>query len=150
MPPIREEKPERLKIDHVARSPLPWRTIELTECGLPVEAHPVITRDSYLARLREWGQDRTRFTVCRTCASTAANYRTWDEDPVNAIQREAHQHGFLARDASLGRDLFSRELRALAALYEAHREEFDGYVEGLTETVSLDRARHAKRRKGIS
>jgi hypothetical protein len=148
--PVRDEKPERLKIDHVARSPLPWRTIELTECGLPVEAHPVITRDSYLARLREWGQDRTRFTVCRTCAQTAANYKTWEEDPVNAIQREAHRHGFFAREADGGRDLFTRELRALTALVEAHREEFDAYVEGLTETTSLDAVRRAKRRRGAS
>lgn len=146
--PVRDEKPEKLKIDHVARPQLPWRTIELTECGLPVEPHPVITRDSYLARLRQWGQSRTRFTVCRTCAVTAANYKTWDEDPVNALQREAHRHGFFAQLGDGGRDLFGRELRALAALYEAHREEFDDYVTGLDETVSLDAARQNKRREG--
>jgi hypothetical protein len=146
--PIREEKPEKLKIDHVALPPLPWREVELTECGLPVEAHPVITRDSYIARLREWGQDRTRFTVCRTCALTAANYKTWEEDPVSAIQREAQRHGFFqARQPDEARALFTRELRALAALAEAHRDEFVGYVEGLTETVSLETARQARRRR---
>lgn len=144
--PVRDEKPEKLSIDHVQRGPLPWRTAELTECGLPVADHPVITRASYLARVREWGQQRTRFTVCRTCATTAANYRPWEEDPVSVIRREAERCGWFARDDDEGRDLFIRELRALAALAEAHPEEFAGYVQGLTETVSLDAARNRRHR----
>jgi hypothetical protein len=145
--PIRDEKPEKLSIDHVARGPLPWRGIELTECGLPVARHPVITYDSYIARLNEWGKQRTLFTVCRTCATTAANYKPWDEDPISVIRREAERCGWFARDDDEGRDLFVRELRALAALAAAHPEEFTGYVEGLTETVSLDAARKNRRRK---
>ena len=70
--PVRDEKPEKLRVDHVERGPLPWRDVELTECGLPVEAHPVITRNTYQARLREWGQQRTGFTVCRTCSNTGS------------------------------------------------------------------------------
>lgn len=145
--PVRDEKPEKLSIDHVERGKLPWRDAELTECGLPVANHPVITRASYLARVREWGQQRTRFTVCRTCATTAANYKPWEEDPVSVIRREAERCGWFARDDDLGRDLFVRELRALAALAAAHPEEFTGYVQGLTETVSLDAARKTRRRR---
>lgn len=146
MSPVREERPEKLSIDHVARPPLPWRDLELTECGLPVTNHPVITRASYLARLSEWGQQRTSFTVCRTCANTASNYRTWDEDPVSAIQREAQRHGFFRPShTDAPRDLFTRELRALAALAAAHRDEFAAYVDGLTETVSLHEARQKRR-----
>ncbi len=146
--PIRDEKPEKLTIDHVERGPLPWRETELTECGLPVADHPVITRATYIARIREWGQQRTRFTVCRTCATTAANYKPWDEDPVSVIRREAERCGWFARDDDEGRDLFVRELRALAALAAAHPDEFSGYVQGLTETVSLDAARKSRRRTG--
>jgi hypothetical protein len=145
--PIREEKPEKLSIDHVERGALPWRDVELTECGLPVANHPVITRASYAARLREWGQQRTRFTVCRTCATTSANYQSWDENPVSAIRREAERCGWFPQEGDEGRDLFVRELRALAALAAAHPEEFTGYVQGLTETVSLDAARKSRRRK---
>lgn len=145
--PVRHEIPEKLSIDHVQRGPLPWRGAELTECGLPVTNHPVITRASYLARIREWGQHRTRFTVCRTCATTAANYKPWEEDPVSVIRREAERCGWFPRDGDEGRDLFVRELRALAALAAAHSEEFAGYVEGLTETVSLENARRTRRRK---
>jgi hypothetical protein len=139
--------PEKLSIDHVQRGPLPWRAVELTECGLPVVNHPVITRASYIARIREWGQHRTRFTVCRTCATTAANHKPWEEDPVSVIRREAERCGWFPRDGDEGRDLFVRELRALAALAQAHPEEFAGYVEGLTETVSLDAARRTRQRK---
>lgn len=42
-------------------------------------------------------------------------------------------------------DLLDRELRALAALVEAHREKFDGYLAGLESTVNLADAR-AKRK----
>lgn len=146
--PVRDEKPEKLRIDHVQRGPLPWREAELTECGLPIADHPVITRDTYLARLREWGQERTRFTVCRTCAHTAGNYATWEQDPVSTIKREAERCGWFPSRGDEGRDLFTRELRAFAALAEAHEEEFRGYVEGLTETVSLvDFARKNRKRK---
>lgn len=147
--PVRDEKPEKLVIDHVQRESLPWRVAELTECGLPVENHPVITRDSYIARVREWGQQRTRFTVCRTCATTAANYKPWEEDPVSVIRREAERCGWFPREGDEGRDLFVRELRALAALAAAHPEEFSDYVQGLTETVSLDAARRTRRRKTV-
>jgi hypothetical protein len=144
---VRDDKPEKLRIDHVERGPLPWREVELTECGLPIAGHPVITRDAYVARRRQWGRERTLFTVCRTCANTAANYKPWDEDPVSIIKREAERCGWFPHPDDLGRDLFTRELRALAALVEAHREEFLGYVEGLTETVSLDAARKARKRQ---
>lgn len=145
--PARQETPEKLHVDHVERGPLPWRNVELTECGLPIGGHPVITRDSYLARLREWGKERTRFTVCRTCANTAANYKPWDEDPVSTMKREAERCGWFVRDDDEGRNLFTRELRALAALAAAHEDEFRSYVEGLTETVSLDAARKTRRRR---
>lgn len=145
--PIRDEKPEKLSIDHVARGQLPWRAAELTECGLPVANHPVITRDSYFARIREWGKQRTRFTVCGSCASTAANYKPWAEDPISTIRREAERCGWFARPGDEGRDLFARELRALAALVEAHPEEFADYLQGLTETLSLDAARQARQRR---
>jgi len=145
--PVRDEKPEKLTLDHVQRGPLPWRGAELTECGLPVANHPVITRGSYLARIREWGQQRTRFTVCRTCATTAANCKPWEEDPVGVIRRESERCGWFPRDGDEGRDLFARELRALAALAAAHPEEFAGYVQGLAETVSLDAVRRTHRRR---
>lgn len=145
--PIRDEKPEKLTIDHIERGPVPWRMVELTECGLPVANHPVITRDTFIARLREWGQQRTRFTVCQTCSTTAANNPPWEKDPVAVIRREAERCGYFPREGDEGRDLFTRELRALAALAAAHPEEFSGYVEGLTETVSLDAVRKSRSRR---
>lgn len=140
----RDEKPEKLRIDHVERAPLPWRDAELTECGLPLEGHPTITRASYEARLREWGRERTAWTICRTCGQTAGRWKPWSEDPVSAIQREAERHGYY-HSGNPARELFLRELRALAALAEAHQDEFNGYVQGLTETVSLADARKARK-----
>jgi hypothetical protein len=142
--PVRDEKPEKLRVDHVQRAKLPWRDVDLTECGLPVEDHPVITRDTFAARIREWGKERTRYTVCMTCATTAPHYSAWETDPVSVMKREAERCGWYPRAQDVGRDLFTRELRAMAALIEAHREEFDGYVQGLAETSSLATARKRK------
>ena len=133
------ETPEQI-YDHVRRPELPWRVNPLTECGRRLDdVRTSISRDELAARLRRDGQQRTAFSVCMTCLSTAGRWPSWDADPVEAMAREFH--GFRRHER------LADELRAIAAIVEAHREEFDGYLQGLRETVSLDAARRAKRRR---
>lgn len=108
-------------IDHVRRPDLPWRRLLITECGLPVAGHPVISREVFLMRLKEEGQQRTAMRTCMTCFETARRHPIWAEDPVQAIAREVHT--FKSRAA------FKRELLALAALVERHRDEFAELLE---------------------
>lgn len=136
-PPEPPEPPEQT-YDHVRRPDLPWRVNPLTECGRRLDdVRGVISREELAARLRRDGQQRTAFTVCMTCLSTVSRWPQWDKDPVEAMAREFH--GYRRHDR------LADELRAIAAVVEAHRDEFDGYLAGLGETVRLDAVRRAKR-----
>ncbi|SHP53535.1 Uncharacterised protein [Mycobacteroides abscessus subsp. abscessus] len=135
--------------DHVIRAQLPWRTDELTECGRELnDVASYITRDQLIARVKEHGQQRTAFTVCMTCWSTASSHRyDWNSDPIATIAREASRCGGSYGHASPSpeRAHLVAELRAITALIDAHRDEFDGYITGLAATVSLSTAKRSRR-----
>lgn len=131
-------------LDHVARAGLPWRPEQRTECGLDPTGRPVISRDQLVDKLKREGQRRAALTTCMTCLDTAARHTTWEQDPASAMRREIPMYG---RDL----DQVRAELRAVAALVEAHRDEFDGYLTALDSTVRLAdhrSARRANRRRG--
>lgn len=73
-----------------------------------------------------------------------------DRDAMCVCGDNIHHH----RDSTRERDLWERrerlraELQAVAALVDAHREEFDAYLSGLSETVNLTERRNTKRRRG--
>ncbi len=128
--------------EHVERTPLPWREVTLTECGLAVaDLKKVLTIDEFRQKVSEQGQQRAAFTTCMTCWHTAIRWRdqTARTGPTDALERELHR-------ADTRREL-ERELYAIAALIEAHREEFDAFVAGLEQTVDLADLR-AQRRYG--
>lgn len=127
----------------IRRSSLPWRPPEdhLTECGRLARDHAAITYDEFTRKLRTQGQQRAAMSTCMTCWNTANRYESWAVDPVDAIRREIlGQRG--------DTDTFRRELRALAALVEAHPDEFTGYLDGLQQTADLAARRLAKRQTG--
>lgn len=114
-------------VDHVRRPQLPWRSdAGMTECGLNAESVKTLSRDEFFARLKDFGQQRTAMVTCMTCSNTATRWGTWADDPRRALDREIqwetagrrNERGVLLRD----------ELLAVAALIEAHREEFDEHV----------------------
>ena len=111
------------------RPPLPWRFSELTECGLVAAGVvSVITREELFARLKKWGQERTRFATCVTCYNTANRWATWDTDPIEAMRREL-EHAQRFRQSNKGStDIVARELEAIAVLIDRHRDEFDQLV----------------------
>lgn len=131
------------ELDHVLRAPLPWRDTKAAECGL---AHPqrAITRDEFVARVRQQGQKRAALTTCMTCFETAQRWPAWEHDPVARLSRE-FKHDVRWRPRQTEETVLARELRALAALVEAHRDEFDAYLAGLAHTPRLDE--HRSRRK---
>jgi hypothetical protein len=127
--------------DHIIRADLPWRKAALTECGRKISSVEGWTTMADIAdRVRRLGKQRTAFTVCMTCYSTGWNYQTWEQDPIDVIRRHATRYG---RDND--NELLRAELRAIAALIEAHRDEFDGYIEGLAETIDLASRRRRAR-----
>lgn len=121
---------------HVRRPDLPWRESRMTECGRPLsDVAEVVSRAEAIARIKRDGMQRASLFLCMTCLSTARNHPEWDSDPVKALAREF----FGAADPRL-RD----ELLALGALAAAHREEFDGFLNGIGDTVDLAAVRRRR------
>jgi hypothetical protein len=121
--------------DHVIRASLPWHDEELTECGRRTDdVARTITIEEFMARLRKYGQQRAAFTVCMTCWHTCGHQAQWDTDPVGVMQR------WTQRDKG---DRMKTELRAIAALIDAHRDEFDQFITDSAHVTDL-----SQRRKG--
>lgn len=131
-------------LDHIVRPLLPWRSGCLTECGKDgATVDRVITRDEMIAKIKDQGKQRAAMSSCMTCWSTAEWNRDWARSPTEVMAREV-QRGFRSRqpvDTQL-----DRELRAIAELIGAHREEFDGFLAGLDEAGNLDVRRRERQR----
>jgi hypothetical protein len=140
-----------LPLEHVIRSLPPWRRCpDMTECGKPAAGRPVITRDQFLAKVRAQGKQRSSLTTCMTCWNAAARHPSWDENPVDSLLRESAQFRWSRYGAPGAKEVsFRDELIALAALVEAHRDEFDELLTGLGDTVRLDEARQNRRRRRL-
>lgn len=133
---------EDLAIVHVQRPGLPWRKEQsLTECGLPVAGHPVISRADFLVKLKREGERRARYSTCQTCLDTASRWPSWNEDPIRCLYREADRRWGSRRPL----DPFRTELLALAALVERHPEEFAELLEDIELTVPLPTERAMRR-----
>lgn len=119
-------------VDHVIRPGLPWRpaSAAITECGYDASKVKALTRAEFFQRVKDLGQQRTAMLTCMTCSDTARRWKTWEEDPRQAMEREIQWewgNGYRAR-TDRG-ELLKDELTAIAALIEAHSEEFTGIIE---------------------
>lgn len=128
---------EQLPLEHVERAALPWREENLTECGLPTAGHPVITRDQWIEKVKRQGKQRAAFTTCMTCWDAARRNAAWADDPVRAVERAASDWR--------RKDQLSDELRAIALLVDAHRDEFRETLAGLGNVTDLTARRRARR-----
>jgi hypothetical protein len=145
--------------DHVIRERLPWRSDDLTECGRPVsDVAGVITHEQLVWRVNQYGKQRTAFTVCMTCYTAANHSPQWATNPTGALTRDMRR-GFSMVYREFDRDTgtygpvkvdrLSAELHAIAALIDAHREEFDQRVESATQAALFaERRRVADKRGG--
>lgn len=116
-------------VDHIERPRLPWRDAgTATECGYDASKVKTITREEFLRREKDLGTQRNAMITCMTCLHTARRWGTWDDDPRMALQRELEWEGS-GRWSRRGRgERLKDELLAIAALVDAHRDEFDGLV----------------------
>jgi hypothetical protein len=140
--------------DHVARAVVPWRShTQYTECGrLVTNVTSVITPDALQDRIRTHGQQRTAFTVCMTCWNTSNDHPSWQTNPSAVLVRElTRTRGYHDRNRpSTNPEAIqaNNELRAIAALIEAHQAEFDTYLTDAANAIDLTTARHTRRRQG--
>jgi len=134
---------------HLQRRGVPWRAADKTECGKRIlDVAKTITLDDAKALIARHGQARAAFLLCMTCAQTASRYRDWDHSPSEVVGRESVSQFRLGRGGQPRSEhgQMDRELFAIAALIEAHRTEFDAFLAGLEDTVSLTDRRRAKGR----
>lgn len=130
-------QPSQPLLDHVRRPDLPWRRSQLTECGRALnDVNRYIERDELLKRLADWGKQRTSLHTCMTCWETSSRWPVFETDPVKALSREFYGGRADPR--------FAAELRALAALAGEYADEFQGYLEGLDQTISLQQRRQGR------
>ena len=136
----------RPAVEHILRELLPWQRGEAgTECGRPVaEFAAVLTRDQAIAKFRALGQTRATMTTCVTCAQTVDRHATWATNPAAALARVADRYVSRYCPDKKAQRRFNDELRALALLAEAHREEFEELLAGLTGAVDLRQAQAAR------
>lgn len=118
-------------VDHILRPRLPWRGDEsaITECGYDASKVKTLTREEFFQRRKELGERRTAMLTCMTCSDTTRRWKTWEDDPRQALEREITWEwggGYHAREDRGVR--LRDELFAIASLIEAHRDEFAGLV----------------------
>lgn len=116
-------------VDHILRPSLPWRIGDedaITECGYDASKVKALTRPEFLQRLKDFGQQRTAMLTCMTCSDTARRWGTWEDDPRRAMEREINwECGYRRSDRG---ERLKDELLAIAALIEAHPDEFANSV----------------------
>ena len=117
-------------VDHILRPSLPWRNDGgITECGYDASKVKAVTRTEFFQRVKDLGQQRTAILTCMTCSATARRWKTWEEDPRQAMEREiAWEWGGGYRERTDRGERLKDELIAIAVLIEAHREEFDSTI----------------------
>jgi len=110
------------------------RGAAITECGYDASKVKTLTRADFFQRLKDYGQQRMAMLTCMTCADTARRWKTWDEDPRMAIQREIDwERGGSYRGREDRGQRLKDELLAIASLIETHQEEFIAAVTGIEQ-----------------
>ena len=145
-------------VDHIIRPSLPWRPANtaITECGYNASSVKAITRDEFFQRVKDLGQQRTAMLTCMTCSDTAKRWKTWEQDPRQAMEREIQWewgNGYRAR-TDRG-EILKDELTAIAELIETHKEEFETIIttreqrrDWLEKKAALDKKPKQKERPG--
>ncbi len=117
-------------VDHILRPSLPWRSDSaITECGYDASKVKALTRPEFFQRMKDLGRQRTAMLTCMTCSDTAGRWKTWEEDPRQAMEREiTWERGAGYRERTDRGERLKDELIAIAFLIEAHRDEFETIV----------------------
>lgn len=125
-------------VDHIIRPRLPWRSDTepaVTECGYDATKVKSLTRADFFRRLKDYGEQRCGLVTCMTCMHTARRWPTWQEDPRQAISREAEWEGAHWSQFYGGREQRGHrlrdELQAIEALIAAHADEFRDLLAGI-------------------
>lgn len=87
-----------------------------------------------------------------TCWNTSNHHTSWQTNPSAVLVRDiTRTRGYHAQDRPPTEPeaiQANNELRAIAALIEAHQAEFDTYLADAANAIDLTTARRARRHRG--
>ena len=134
-------------LKHIARTPLPWRESGKTVCGKPISQYAdglVVGLEDAAVLSRRLGRQRFALVICMTCAHNADRWTQWEDSPIARMEREVTGGAFGRREPIL-----EYELRSIADMIAAHRDEFNERVESyasgdVTTMADLRRKRAGK------
>jgi hypothetical protein len=133
-----------LPMEHIERARPPWQTERRTECGRPIlEFGIVLSREQYVAKVKEQGVQRAALTTCWNCSSTANRHVEWDQCPWGVLERQRHWHGSPYYGGHEAHPI-DNELKALTALYYLHPDEFEVELKAINEAIPLADLRRRK------
>ena len=121
-------------LEHIVRPGPPWATTKpKTECGrLLNDVAAWIGYETLVAKVKKQGKTRAAMTTCMTCW-TVLHYkpRSWSEDPSQIMA------GHITKAIRADIPIINRELLALAALVQAHHDEYVHLVRGLEDVGTI-------------
>jgi hypothetical protein len=121
-------------VDHVVRPRLPWRDPSdpaTTECGYDASKVKSISREEFLTRLKELGQQRCALLTCMTCSNASWRWPTWEQSPLRALDREISWE--IGKYGRVQGGVLRDEMLAVAALIAEHPERFRGLVKEIQD-----------------
>lgn len=136
-------------VAHLPRPVPPWEEIRHTHCGrLIVDVAKMGTSEAYTATVKKYGQRRAAFDYCVTCCQRASvSGASWETSAVEITSDWVGRGIFTANKA---REDVRASLHALAALVEAHRDEFEAHRDATKSgAVSLSAKRADKGRRQL-
>jgi hypothetical protein len=131
-------------VAHLPRAVPPWDEIRYTHCGrLIVDVAKMGTAEAYAALVKRQGQRRAAYDYCQNCTERAKYTQgSWE---TNATDIALDWLGRTRYISDGGRDIATATLHALAALVDAHREEFEAHRDATKSGIaSLNAKRTAK------
>lgn len=132
-------------VAHLPRPVPPWEEEHNTLCGRDInDVAKMGTVAAFVATVKKYGQRRAAFDYCQSCASHSRTaVMTWEKNPIEIVSDWVGRGIYTAAP---GQERITANLYALAALVEAHAEEFEAH-RGATDSgvPSLSAARAAKR-----
>jgi hypothetical protein len=131
-------------VAHLRRPVPPWEEVRHTHCGrLIADVAKMGTVEAFAALVKREGQRRAAYDYCLTCTERARyTPGSWE---TNATEIALDWLGRTRYVSDGGRDRTTATLHALAALVDAHRDEFEAHRDATKSGIaSLNAKRTAK------
>lgn len=132
-------------VAHLPRPVPPWEEVRHTHCGRPIaDVVKMGTAEAYLALAKRQGKRRAAYDYCQTCTDRLAYANGSWEMNATAIMIDWLGRTRYSNDGT--RFEVTASLHALAALVDAHRDEFEAHRDATKQGIVSLNQRRAERK----